>query len=59
MRENKNIILHPDRFETGKKLKEENLFMLAYCIETGLSLAGYDLTQERYNENIDAALSDD
>lgn len=59
MRENKNIILHPDRYEIGKKLREENLSMLAYCIETGLSLAGYDQTQEQYDENIDVALSDE
>lgn len=59
MRENKNIILHPDRVEIAKKLREENLSMLAYCIETGLSVAGYELTQAQYDVDIEAALSDD
>jgi len=59
IKENKNIVLHPDREAISDKLKAENCSMLAWVVLTGRSLAGYDLTQEEYDENLEAALSDD
>lgn len=56
---NKNITLHPDRISISDKLKLENCNILAWVILTGKSLAGYDITQAEYDEDIEAALSDD
>lgn len=59
MRENKTINLHDDHLEIAKKLRIENLSMLAYEIETGLSLAGHEFTQVEYDYLIECALSED
>jgi len=59
MTENANITLHPDRVAISDKLKAENCCMLAWLVLTGRSLAGYDLTQEEYDADVEAALADD
>lgn len=59
IRLNKNIELHPDRLSISKNLSDMGCNMLAYVVETGLNLSGWDLSQREYNKAVEDALSDD
>ena len=58
MKENKNIVLHPDRVVLAQKLKDLNCPMLAYGVETGLFLCGFNMSQAEYDEHVKIAKED-